>query len=90
MSVILATFHLRERKHNPCNVAFVSSESRERTELVDDVKSLKSFSNFEPQFTILPIPVLPPGILLHTVVRTVTTFLNPEKGVELVHLQNAA
>jgi len=47
-SVVIATFHLREIKCNPGNVAFVSSESRGRTELADDVPSLKSFSNFQP------------------------------------------
>ena len=47
-SVVIATFHLREIKCNPGNVAFVSSESRGRTELADDVQSLKSFSNFQP------------------------------------------
>lgn len=47
-SVVIATFHLREIKCNPGNVVFVSSESRGRTELADDVPSLKSFSNFQP------------------------------------------
>lgn len=47
-SVVIATFHLREIKCNPGNVVFVSSESRGRTELADDVQSLKSFSNFQP------------------------------------------
>lgn len=47
-SVVIATFHLREIKCNPGNVAFVSSVSGGRTEFADDVKSLKSFSNFQP------------------------------------------
>lgn len=47
-SVVIATFHLREIKCNPGNVVFVSSESGGRTELADDVQSLKSFSNFQP------------------------------------------